>query len=62
MRRLGTVTLIDVDGHGVAASSAMEQMTGVEALAVAKVIEEVARDMRAHLADHIGQVCGHDDK
>lgn len=53
MRRLGTVTLIDVDG-GVAASSAMEAMTGQEAL------EEVARDMRAQLADHVGQVCGHD--
>ena len=59
MRRLGTVTLIDVDG-GVAASSAMEAMTGVEALAVAQVLEEVARDMRAQLADHVGQVCGHD--
>ena len=60
MRRLGTVTLIDVDGAGIAADSAMEQMTGQEALAVAQVLEEVARKMRAHLADHIGQVCGHD--
>jgi hypothetical protein len=38
----------------------MEQMTGQEALAVAQVLEKVARDMRAQLADHIGQVCGHD--